>query len=576
MKRLPPLLAEGRWRRFAILIAFGIVNTGIMAASALLVRHAFDALTGGDAGGTGMVALVAAFGLLALLVTGLRIAEGGVVQGLGQHYVASVRLQLFDHLLTVPIQQLHERRRGHLMLRFLGDLNAVRLWVSNGVARLLVGVVTLVGAAAALIALNGPIGATAASVLLISLLGIAFLGPPLSERIRTARRRRAQLAGNVGEKLTEAAVIRAFSRTRGERATLRKQNDRLIEAMVSRAHWSSGVRVLPEAAALIATGAVILVGMDELTAGRTSSGTIVAALVILGALARPAGELARVFDYRRNYLVARDKIETFLAMPSLVDDDQRTKRLRCREGAVDLVEVTVPGVFDSLSVSFPAGAVTAVVGPNGVGKSTMLALIGGLSVPHAGRVLIDGRDLQRCTLASISRAVGIVSSELPLLRGSLRRNLSYRQRRAADDALAVLIRRCGLEDVIDALPAGLNTRVAEGGRNFSAGIRQRLMLARALLGEPPVLLLDETDAALDASARTVLAALMRERTGTTIIATHNRGAAAAADYICTLDEGRVVEFGAAATVLGRVGPTTRFFRTTGQSSRRQPASRKSA
>jgi ABC-type multidrug transport system fused ATPase/permease subunit len=181
-----------------------------------------------------------------------------------------------------------------------------------------------------------------------------------------------------------------------------------------------------------------------------------------------------------------------------------------------------------------------VAGGNGSGKSTLLTAATGLLIPDAGRVTIDGQDLADCTLESIRRNVGIASLELPLLQGSFARNLSYRQPRATAAELERLCRECDLEDLIASLPKGLKTRIGEGGYKLPPGVRQRLMLARALLGNPPILLLDEIDAGLDEAGQQILERILQQRRATTLLITRNPRYLALADSIWRLDSGGLI------------------------------------
>ena len=558
---LPRLFAEGRTRQFAGLVACGLGRTGAAVGAALLARYTFDALIRRP--DTLMVDtvgwMVAGFAGIAFAFAGLRVLEGVAVEALGQSYVASVRLRLLDHLLDLPVRRLRERRRGHLMLRFIGDLNAVRLWISNGVARIIVAGFTTAGTLGVLAVLNIHIALTVAAVLLIVVVLLAASARPLSERVRMARRRRSQLAGNLGEKLSEAVVVQAFGRSSTERDQVKRQNARLVTAMVAQARLSSFVRALPEVAATLAAGLVILVGVIEIGHGRATPGTIVGALTILGILTTPLSDLSRVFDYWRRYGVARRKIEEFLSVPSLSASPERSERLAPGRGRLRFDAVSVTGSVEQVTMDVAPGTVVALVGPNGAGKSTSLMLAAGLIPPDSGRVFIDEQDLARCTVHSIRDAVGVVSPDLPLLRGSVGWNLRYRLPTASDEAVDRVVRLCGLTDPIRGLSEGLDTRIQEGGRNLSAGVRQRLMLARALLGAPPILLLDEVDAELDREGCQAVDTILRDRKATTVVATHDLERLLSADAICCMEQGRIVEFGPRDEVLGRPGPTTRLF-----------------
>ncbi len=562
MNDFPTLLQGDRTRKLLGLILCGLTGGAAALAAALLVRFTFDALYTRDGAALDLFTagcLVAGFAGVAAVLGGVRIVERTLAEGLGQSYVAKLRLHLFEHLLEVPVRHLQRRRRGHLMLRFVGDLNAVRLWVSQGLARIVSASITTAFGLGALAWFNLNMAITAAALIVPAGVGMLLMARPLSETIRAARRRRSQLAGNLGEKVSDIAVVQAFGREQRERRRIRRQNRRLLRAMVRRARLSATVRALPEIAGTLATGLIVLVGLFELQRGTATPGTIVAGIIILGLLTAPLGDLARVFDYWRNFRVAREKIANLLAIPTFHRGTRDLAPLAIDAGRVTFNGVTVDGSLHGFGAEAAPGKVTAIVGPNGAGKSTLLLLAAGLVQPDDGEVRIDGQALTDCTPASVRRAVSLVSPDLPLLRGSIGWNLRYRWPDAPDAAVADALHECGLADAVDALPNGLRARVQEGGRNLSSGLRQRLRLARALLGHPAVLVLDEVDSELDGAGRELIDGLLATRDGTTLIATHDPRRLRAVDEIWHVAGGRLVERGAPADLLERDGPTARLF-----------------
>ena len=559
---LPSLLGAGRARQFAGLIGWGIAQAGVAVATAYLVRHAFDTfLRSQQALDVRALALMlAGFAAMAAALIVFRTLERGTAEALGQSFVGSVRHKLFKHLLSVPLREFQRRRRGHLMLRFIGDLNALRLWVSQGIARLLIGSIMIAGTLAALAVMNLRIAVVVGAVALTAMLAMLAFGPRLARRVREARRRRSQLAGNLGEKLSSAAVVQAFGRSRKEQRRLRRQTRRLIATAVSRARLSAIVRVLPEAGATLCVGLIIFVGMFELERGAATPGTLFATITILGLLASPLRDLARVFDYWQNFKVARQKIEQFLALPSMERGQRRRVDLSVGEGRLVLDGVGLdPGATD-LSVTAGPGETIAIVGPNGGGKSTLLMLAAGLIQPDRGLVTIDGQNLSKCTLPSIRQAVGIMSPSLPLLSGTLGWNLRYRVPDASVEDIARVAKQCGVDLESPHVPEGLETRLQEGSRNIPTGLAQRICLARALMGAPPILLLDEPDSELDTAGRTMLNRVLRDRLGLTLVVTHDPQRLLAADRVWHVAGGRVIEQGRPGEILRGDGPTTRLFR----------------
>ncbi|MGH7960375.1 MAG: ATP-binding cassette domain-containing protein, partial [Candidatus Binatia bacterium] len=304
------------------------------------------------------------------------------------------------------------------------------------------------------------------------------------------------------------------------------------------------VRAVTEATSATASGAVLLLGAYEVAAGRATPGTVVAAMTIVGLLVPALRDLGRVHEYWYGAQVSRRKIEEFLDTPSFVTEAVDAPDLRPGAGCLEFAGVSVSGVLSGVTGRVAPGTAVALMGPSGAGKSTLLSLAARLIAPEEGRILLDGQDLAAHSLASVRRAIGMVSPDLPLLRGTVEKNLRYRWPGAPVEEIARVRAWCGVDEVVAELPQGEQTRVTEEGGNLSVGQRQRIALARALLGNPAVLLLDEADANLDARARAVFDRILAEYRGTVLLVTHRPERLAAATVIWRLEAGHLIEVGA--------------------------------
>jgi len=250
-------------------------------------------------------------------------------------------------------------------------------------------------------------------------------------------------------------------------------------------------------------------------------------------------DLGRVYEYWRRASVSIDKLEGFLQSPRELRDAPGAPPLKFSRGDISLHCVSIPGVMEETSTFIPGGSLVVLLGANGSGKSTLLGLVARQLKPATGSVLIDGQDISGVTLESLRQQVSLLGPDLPLMRGSVRRNLCYRDPSASDQAQALALRRAGARQLVDELPRGLETRLGSGGAGLSVGQRQRLALARGLLGEPGVLLLDEMDANLDEASREMLLDMLPGYPGTVILATHDASLAALADLTLTLHNGKL-------------------------------------
>ncbi len=558
-----PKMLTGRRRIFFIkLLIIGLIQATLTIIVAMLVRFVFDHWVTGlqiDFGSLALV-IIAALIICATLAGLMRYAERINAERLGQDFTYHVRLALYDQLVSIAPWTLQKRSRGGHLLRFIGDLTALRQWLSQGLSTLTVATVTALVSLIALAFINDVLAITVA-VILFAGAGIAMtFGQKLHERVKISRHKRARIAANVNEKIASLPVVQVFNQIKRERNILSKQSHSLKAAMIDRAVVMGRLRGVTEVTNGLATVAVLFVGAYEVTQGRTTPGMVVASMSILGMLLPSFRNLGRIYEYWHSYRVSVEHIEKFLLTPELIVDEPENERLKVTSGEVEFQNIFLGEIFRGLNGKVPGGSKVAIVGPNGVGKSTLLNMIGRLVEPDSGKILIDNQNIKNCTLRSIRRVIGIVSPDLPLLRGTIERNLRYRKRSATAVELEKVCRLCGVDKVISELPEGMNTHVVDGGINFSFGQRQRIALARALLGKPKILLLDEVDANLDFSSKKLFDQIIATYEGTVIMITHHFERTASADIILHLNNGRIVESGTPAEILKGNGPTAALFK----------------
>lgn len=559
-RRLPRILWRRRRWIFLGLVANGVAQAAAAIGGALAIRYLFDAL-GGVAEPGAQLEFLQAAGLLlglALVAVLLRVVERREGERLSQDYVAAVRLKLFDAIADTPSWVLARRSRGPLMLRFASDLTAVQQWVGRGLGRLTVGSLSVLGLLVALVLCNAWLG------MIVGLVGLAgagtvwLLGLPLERRVAETRRQRGRLAAHISDNLDSLAALHLFGRRHDERRRLRRDSRRLGELAVARAWLSGTVRVLPDAVHGLSLVLVLVVGAHLLVAGAIDIGALVAAMAMVGLLALPLRDLARVFDYWKNHKVAVRKLDQILAMAGPRRPEKANSTLP-KSGELVFRKLRLGGLPGRLSARVEPGTTIAIVGPTGSGKSELLALVAGLRRPEEGRVRIDGTAPSRLGSAAIARCIGMVSKELPLLRGSIFRNLVYRRPTASREEIDDVIRRVGLETALERLPRGLETPIADGGADLPSGLAGRIELARAVLGEPVLLLLDDPDRGLDPAGRAALDRVLAERSRTVLLVTPSLERARAADRIWYLEDGGLREDGSPAELLSRDGPTSRHF-----------------
>jgi ATP-binding cassette subfamily B protein len=525
----------------AVIVCLGVAQAAVLIAWIVLVWQAIDAIAAMQGDVMRPVPWLAGLLVVALANACLRALEFSVCERIGFEAVRRLRMRIYGHMLGMAPRQIQHRSRGSLLLRMSGDLTMLRTWISRGIGRGTIGTIVLVAGLAA-IAWISPLMAVVAA--LVFLLGAALSitqGRRLRRVTAAVRRRRSLLTSNIDEQIHSLAVVQLFGRSAGEQARLSRQNDTLTWALVREARIRGRMRGISAGAGWLAVVAVLAAGLVEVAEGFISIGMLVAAATGVRHLTGPLRSLGFAHDYWRRAWVSRRKILDFLASGSRPLAHPLHQELRVRRGRIEFDAVTVAGALHEFTATAAARERIAVVGPSGAGKSTLLGLVARLVEPDDGEVLIDGKPLGASTLLSSFRHIGMVGDDLPLMRGTVRRNLTYRRPAASEAEIWQVLIACRLDEWAAALPQGLDTWITEGGANIASGERRRLALARAMLGYPAILLLDEPSANLDETGRKVLRDVVGRYPGTVLLATHDPAEAEMMDRIWRLEGGRLAE-----------------------------------
>ncbi len=523
----------------AKLLSVGFMRAIATAAGVLVVRLVIDAVNT-DGGLDRALDYAWIFLGLALVTAVARGLEYTVAEKVGYRQVARLRMVLHRHLLNLPVRKVQRSSQGAVLLRFTGDLSTLRTWTSRGLGRGVVSSITLVMVLAVVFYINWLIGLVVAGVLLLAGAGSILFGYRVHRATRAVRWRRSLLASNVAEQIRSLGVVLAYGRSGGEHNRLGRQNDDLLGALNRAADARGSVRLVAAAGGYVALGAVMVAGVHQLRYGRISVGGLVAIMTAVRLLTGPVQTLGRSYEYWQAAQVSRTKIGDFMGRAVRHDVAQDLPPLRPRKGAIALRDLSVDGALGPINLDIEPGKVLAIMGPNGAGKSTLLSVIARGVEPDGGAVYVDNQRLSETNLRSCARNIGLVSADLPLMRGTIRRNLTYRYGSATDEQLQRAIMACRIDEILETHDGGLSAWVVEGGTNLSEGHRQRLALARAVVGSPRILLLDEPTANMDPASKEVLRRFLWRYQGTVVFVTHDPSEAALADRVCYMADGQII------------------------------------
>lgn len=542
MSALPKVMGEGRGRSIYLLIALALGQAIATGTAAFATRDVFAAFRD-----TSTALPIVALGLVAgagLAIGGLRFYERVVAEKVGQHYAASLRIMLFKHMARVSARDIAARRNGSLALRFVGDLTAVRGWVSMGLARMLSALVVLPVATGVLFYMNSEIGLAATVPIVIGLLISTLLGPRLGPAHKRLRARRARLAADMSERIPHAPELRLLGRIQIETHRIKGRTDSLVAAALERAKGAALLRAIPDAVSGIAAASVFWVALQS----RLPAAEVAGALAAVGLMIQPMRDLAGVWDRHRAWRNARQKCEALLDMPKLDIDRSQEASVVDTPANLSFVDVSA-GALRDINVTALPGQKIGVIGANGAGKSTLLSLAAGLEHPEAGHVTFGDVSPTSLTTRERREMIALIGARSPILKGSLRRALTMGvQGRPEDVDILAQAEVFGLGKVIARL-GGLDGTVAEGGRNLSAGEIRRVLLTRTALSKPKLMLLDEPDDALDHEGPTLVQALVEGCDATTILITHNMQIAMMMDMLWVVEDGRIVQMGPPDMVL---------------------------
>lgn len=552
MTALPAIASDGRGRKITIVALLAVGQAIAAGTAAFSTRDVFVALR--DTGGALPAISLALIALSGMAIAGLRVSERVVAERVGQSYASDLRVKLFGHLSRVPVRVLAQRRSGALALRFVGDLSAVRNWVSLGVARLISASIVLPAAMLVLFSLNSKLGAAAVVPTLLGLGTMGVIGPKMGSIHRRLRERRASLAADMSERIPYAPELRLMGRMKTERRSLLENTQKMIASAIQRSRGTAIMRAVPDVVSGIAAASVLLVAFRSGASAAETAGILAA----VGLMMQPMRDLAGVWDRHRAWIAAREKCLDVLRKPTVARPEAPDEPLVCAPQPLIFTGVKTKGL-EVEGLKAQAGTMIALIGPNGAGKSTLLTLAAGLETPREGKVHLGDRAPASLSVMERKRMIAYVSSRSPILAGTLRRALTMGvAEKPCDTAILTIAVTYGLGNVVEKL-GGLGGRISEGGRNLSSGEVRRVMLARAALSQAQLLLLDEPDDALDVEGANLVLRLLNRTSATVLLATHNPSIIQQLDEYWYLRDGRVVESGSTNALFEGDGLAAQFL-----------------
>jgi ABC-type multidrug transport system fused ATPase/permease subunit len=565
VKRLWKYL-EGRKAFAALMVLVGAGNAAAQTGGWLLVRNAIDhGIVDKDEHHLTIVVAI----YLGVAAAGW-LLQARLIRGLariGQAIVIGLRRDLFDHLTNLSIRYFSQQKAGWIIARLTSDVDAVSDVLSQGMPTLVSNVILLPAAVTALLIADWRLGLVSFAVLPPALILSRWFQRVSHSANVEQRNRIAAVTAQIAESVAGMAVVQAFNRERRFQAEFDALND------ANRAQSTYVQKIFSvffpsiEFLGVLAVGTVLYVGSGFYEHDTLTIGTLITAIYLLQLVFQPLQELSDVYGQLQSAGAAMVKIASILDEEPEIQDKPGAKPLPRLEGDLEIDSVVFAygkePVLRGISFHIAPGGCFALVGESGHGKSTLARLIGRHYDPDEGTVRVDGHDLRDVQLRSYRRQLGVVLQDPFLFSGTIASNIRFAKPDATDEEVEAAAAAVGVDRVAARLSGGLDHEVREGGAGLSAGERQLISIARALLADPRILVLDEATSNIDRPTEVLIErALDRLLHGrTSIIIAHRLSTVRRADEILVVENGQVIQRGSERELLAVDGPFRRLAHT---------------
>jgi ATP-binding cassette subfamily B protein len=504
--------------------------------------------------GTDRIAILefCALAVLAIAAVGAicSYAEKYLTTSVGQWVMYDLRRNLYLHIQRLSLGYHDQKRTGDLISRLTSDIDAIQSFIASGLLSAFTDVLTLGGMVAVMFYLNWNFTLIALSVAPLLAIVVYSYTRRIKKAARAVRKKEGEIVSVIEEVLTSIRVVKAFAREDYEQRRLEEESLEGVEIALRARGLKAKLAPLVEMIVAVGTCLVLWYGARMVLSGTLSAGSLIVFIFYLGKMYKPMQDLSKMTDALSKASVGYERIREVLETDGEVQDLPGAGPAPRLRGAIEFQGVThsydhETPILRDVSFHIEPGQIAAFVGPTGAGKTSITGLIARFYDPEQGQVLIDGRDVRRYTQVSLRQQMSFVLQETILFHGTVWHNIAYGRPEATPAQILRAAQQANAHEFIENLPQGYDTVVGERGVTLSGGQRQRIAIARAIIRETPVLILDEPSSGLDAaSEKLVFDALDRLIEGkTAIVIAHRLATIRRADIIFVVQDGGIVQRG---------------------------------
>jgi len=505
------------------------------------------------------------FAALAVLVIALvgglcSYVEKYVTTSVGQWVTHDLRRALYSHIQLLSLAYHDHKQTGDLISRVTSDIEAIQSFVNSGLLGALINFLTLFGMLGVMLYLNWQFTLIALSVAPVLFIVVYSYTRRIKKASREVRKKEGEIVSVIQEVLSSIRVVKAFAREDFEQKRLEEESLEGVEIALRARSLKAKLAPLVEIIVAIGTTLVLWFGARIALTGALSAGTLVLFIFYLGKMYKPMQELSKMTDAYSKAAVGYERIREVLDVDGEVKDLPGARRAPVFRGEIAFEDVSfsydgATPVLRNVSFEIESGQVAALVGPTGAGKTTIISLIPRFYDPTSGVVKIDGMDVRRFKQKSLRHQISFVLQETLLFHGTVWYNIAYGRPDASRAEILRAAELANAHEFIEAMPKGYDTILGERGMTLSGGQRQRIAIARAVIRNSPILIMDEPSSGLDAaSEKLVFEALDRLMEGkTSIVIAHRLSTVRNADVIFAVKDGRIGESGTHSELLASGG-----------------------